>query len=75
LIWVGGRWRNNLPVRVIGGVIVAAALLPQVMRFGQYIDFTHWLTLGVLGVTLLAGAVFLEKRRDEPAESQATVVR
>jgi hypothetical protein len=75
LIWVGGRWRNNLPVRVIGAVIVVAALLPRVLQFGQYIDFTHWLTLGVLGVSLLAGAVLLEKRQGKPAASQAAIVR
>lgn len=75
LIWFGGRGRESLPVRVIGGLVVVAALLTQVVQFGQYIDLTHWLTLSVLGVTLLAGAVFVEKRQDKHAEPQAAALR
>jgi hypothetical protein len=31
-------------------------------ELGRYIDFTHWITLGVLGVSLLGVAVYVEKR-------------
>ncbi|MCR9260532.1 MAG: hypothetical protein NXH95_12460 [Pseudomonadaceae bacterium] len=58
----GRRW-VNLPVTVVGAGVVLASVISQLPELGRYIDFTHWITLGVLGMSLLGVAVYVEKRQ------------
>ncbi len=59
-----GRQLMNPPVIVIGAGMMLASVLAQLPELGRYIDFTHWITLGVLGMSLLGVAVYVEKRQN-----------
>jgi len=58
-----GRKLANPPVIVVGAGVVFASIVSQLLELGRYIDFTHWITLGVLGMSLLGVAVYVEKRQ------------
>ena len=71
IVTLCGRRFENSPVSVIGAGVMLASVLSQLPELGRYIDFTHWITLGVLGMSLLGLAVYVEKRH---ARSVATAV-
>jgi hypothetical protein len=62
LISLCGRSLANPSVIVIGAGVLLGSVISQLPELGRYIDFTHWITLGVLGVSLLGVAVYVEKR-------------
>lgn len=58
-----GWLERNRPLQWLGMVTIALALLPQLLLLGARIDFTHWLTLGVIGVVVIVMATLVERRR------------
>jgi hypothetical protein len=64
LVSLCGRQFKNPPVTMVGAGVILASVVSQLSELGRYIDFTHWITLGLLGMSLLGVAVYVEKRQN-----------
>ena len=71
LISLCGRRLANPSVIVVGTGVVLGSVISQLPELGRYIDFTHWITLGVLGMSLLGVAVYVEKRQSRSVAASA----
>ena len=58
-----GWFERNRPLVWLGVVNNVLALLPQLLLLGARVDFTHWLTLGVIGGVVIFAATVVERRR------------
>lgn len=75
-VFAGQRWQQPV-LRVSGIVLALAAILPQLMTLLGRVDFSHWLSLTLIGISAIGLATVWEKRRSAAAaavsvESQST---
>jgi len=58
-------------LRVSGSLLILAAIVPELMLLIDRVDFGHWLSLTLIGVTVMTLATVWEKRRAAAANSAA----